>query len=122
VLEAMRHARFSVWRVERRHETAGLILRDVLRDEEAWLVDETMEKSPPVGVAIAGRLLRPEGFLMNARIAVPVSPDLLKMAFDRTPALKRAEGDAVAGDPRFATGIYRAAVATRAMGSVRLSR
>jgi len=26
VLEAMRHARFSLWRVERRHETAGLIL------------------------------------------------------------------------------------------------
>src|SRR4051812_46056630 len=31
VLAAMRHARFSVWRVERRHETAGLILRDVMR-------------------------------------------------------------------------------------------
>jgi hypothetical protein len=29
---------------ERRHETAGLILRDVLRGEETWLVDETMEK------------------------------------------------------------------------------
>jgi hypothetical protein len=27
VLEAMHHARFSLWRVERRHETAGLILR-----------------------------------------------------------------------------------------------
>ena len=48
VLEAMRHARFSVWRVERRHETAGLILRDVLRGEETWLVDETMEKNPPL--------------------------------------------------------------------------
>src|SRR4051794_26201487 len=35
VLAAMRHARFSVWRVERRHETAGLILRDVMRGEDA---------------------------------------------------------------------------------------
>ena len=77
VLEAMRHARFSVWRVERRHETAGLILRDVLRGEEMWLVDETMEKNPPLGVAMAGRLLRPEGFAMTARIVVPVGPDLL---------------------------------------------
>jgi hypothetical protein len=33
VLEAMRHAHFSLWHVERRHETAGLILRDVLRGD-----------------------------------------------------------------------------------------
>lgn len=122
VLDAMRYARFSVWRVERRHETAGLILRDVLRGEETWLVDETMEKNPPLGVEIAGRLLRPEGFAMTARIVVPISPVLLKKVFDRTPALRRAEGDVLAGDPRFAIGIYRAAVATGAMDSVRLKR
>jgi hypothetical protein len=122
VLEAMRHARFSVWRVERRHETAGLILRDVMRGEETWLVDETMEKTPPLGVEIAGRLLRPEGFAMTARIVVPVSPDLLKEVFDRTPALRRAEGGLLAEDPRFAIGIYRAAVATGAMDYVRLKR
>ena len=122
VLDAMRYARFSVWRVERRHETAGLILRDVLRGEETWLVDETMEKNPPLGVEIAGRLLRPEGFAMTARIVVPISPVLLKKVFDRTPALRRAEGDVLAGDPRFAIGIFRAAVATGAMDSVRLKR
>jgi hypothetical protein len=120
VLDAMRHARFSVWRVERRHETAGLILWDVMRGEETWLVDETMEKNPPLGVEIAGRLLRPEGFTMTARIVVPVSLDLLKEVFDRTPAVRRAEGDLLAEDPRFAIGIYRAAVATGAMDSVRL--
>jgi hypothetical protein len=49
VLEAMRRARFSVWRVERRHETAGLIQRDLLCGEETCLVDETMEKNPPLG-------------------------------------------------------------------------
>jgi hypothetical protein len=122
VLAAMRHARFSVWRVERRHETAGLILRDVMRGEEIWLVDETMEKNPPLGVEIAGRLLRPEGFAMTARIVVPVNRDLLKEVFDRTPAVRRAEGDLLAEDPRFAIGIYRAAVVTGAMDSVRLKR
>ena len=120
VLDAMRHARFSVWRVERRHETAGLILWDVMRGGETWLVDETMEKTPPLGVEIAGRLLRPEGFAMTARIVVPVSLDLLKEVFDRTPAVRRAEGDLLVEDPRFAIGIYRAAVATGAMDSVRL--
>ena len=122
VLAAMRHARFSVWRVERRHETAGLILRDVMRGEEVWFVDETLEKNPPLGVRIAGRLLMPEGFAMTARIVVPVNLDLLKEVFDRTPAVRGAEGDLLAEDPRFAIGIYRAAVATGAMDSVRLNR
>jgi hypothetical protein len=122
VLEAMRHARFSVWRVERRHETAGLILRDMMRGEETWLVDETMEKNPPLGVEIAGRLLRPEGFAMTARIVVPVNLDLLKEVFNRTSAVRRTKGDLLAEDPRFAIGIYRAAVATGAMDSVRLKR
>ncbi len=44
VLEAMRQACFSLWRVERRHETAGLILRDLLRGGEIRLVDEAMER------------------------------------------------------------------------------
>jgi hypothetical protein len=122
VLEAMRRARFSVWRVERRHETAGLTLRDLLRGEETWLVDETMEKNPPLGVEMAGRLMRPEGFAMTARIVVPVTPVLMRMVSDTTPVLRRAEGDVLARDPRFAIGIYRAAVATGAMDSVRLNR
>jgi hypothetical protein len=122
VLEAMCNARFSIWHVERPHETAGLILRDLLRNEETWLLDETMEKHPPLGVHLAGRLLRPEGFAMSARIFVPVTPDLLRQVLDRTPALERSKGDVLAGDPRFATGIYRAAVARGAMNSVRLNQ
>src|SRR6478752_6550493 len=77
VLEAMRHARFSLWRVERHHETAGLILQDLLRGGEIWLVDETMEKSVPRGVEMAARLLQPESFAMTARIIVPVTSDLM---------------------------------------------
>jgi hypothetical protein len=121
VLEAMRHARFSLWRVERRHETAGLILQDLLRGGEIWLVDETMEKSAPRGVEMAARLLQPESFAMTARIIVPILPDLMprpelmEEVFTRAPALKRLQGDGLARDPRFAIGIYRAAVATGAM-------
>ena len=122
VLEAMRHARFSLWRVERRHETAGLILRDLLRDEEIWLVDEAMEKNPPRGVEMAARLLQPESFAMTVRIIVPVTPDLMDEVFDRAAALRQAQGDALARDPRFAIGIYRAAVATGTMDSVRFKR
>jgi hypothetical protein len=41
-LEAMRRAQFSLWRVERRHEATGLVLRDLLRGEDIWLVDEAL--------------------------------------------------------------------------------
>jgi hypothetical protein len=121
-LEAMRRARFSLWRVERRHETMGLVLRDLLRGEAIWLVDEALERSARPGLEIAARLLKPEAFAMTARIIVPVTPDLMEEAFARAPALRRVQGDALARDPHFAIGIYRAAVATGAMDSVRLER
>jgi hypothetical protein len=122
VLEAMRRARFSLWRVERRHETMGLVLRDLLRGEDIWLADEALERSARPGLAMAARLLQPEAFAMTARIAVPVTPDLMEEVFARAPALRRVQGDALARDPHFAIGIYRAAVATGAMESVRFKR
>src|SRR4051794_37877441 len=122
VLEAMHHACFSLWRVERRHEVAGLVLRDLLRGGGIRLVDEAMEKNTPLGVDMAARLLRLEGFAMTARIVVPLIPDLTEQVFDRGPALRCSHGDGLARDPRFAIGIYRAAVATGAMDSVRLKR
>ena len=97
VLEAMRHARFSLWRVERRHETAGLILQDLLRGGEIWLVDETMEKSAPRGVEMAARLLQPESFAMTARIIGPVTSDLMEEVFTRAPALQRTQGQPCPG-------------------------
>src|SRR3954449_5049736 len=128
VLAAMRRARFSLWRVERRHPTTGLILRDLLRGEETWLVDEAMEKNAPPGVEMAARLLQPESFAMTARIIVPLLPDLMTLpevmeeVFTRAPALRRLRGDALAGDPRFAIGFYRAAVAAGAMDRVLFQR
>ena len=128
VLAAMRRARFSLWRVERRHPTTGLILRDLLRGEETCLVDEAMEKNAPPGVEMAARLLQPESFAMTARIIVPLLPDLMTLpevmeeVFTRAPALRRLRGAALAGNPRFAIGFYRAAVATGAMDRVLFQR
>ena len=45
VLEAMRRARFSIISFVRRHPVAGLIVKDVFRDDEVWLVDEGLETS-----------------------------------------------------------------------------
>ena len=49
MLQAMGQARFSVFRVERPHETAGLLVRDLMREEGLWLVDENLERTAPVG-------------------------------------------------------------------------
>ena len=87
-----------LWRIERRHPTTGLILRDLLRGEETWLVDEAMEKNAPPGVEMAARLLQPESFAMTARIIVPLLPDLMTLpelmeeVFTRAPALRHLQG------------------------------
>ena len=91
-------------------KTAGLILRDLLRGGEIWLIDEAMEKNAPLGVEMAARLLRLEGFAMTARIIVPVAPDLIEQVFDRAPALRARPGEASLHKTRASrSAIYRAA-------------
>jgi hypothetical protein len=45
MVDALRHARLSIWRVKRRHEVAGLVIRNLFRAVEEWLVDEKLEAS-----------------------------------------------------------------------------
>jgi len=118
MLDVMRNARFSIWRLERRHDTVGLIVTDVLREAEAWLVDEKLEMSAPEGMAFAGRLCAPEGFEMSCGVVVPVDRDLIEEVALDTPAWRRGDPDGVAQDPRFAVAIYRAAIDSGVMGSV----
>jgi len=128
VLEAMRRARFSLWRIERRHETAGLVLRDLLRDEEIWLLDEAMAPNARPGMEMAARLVQPDRFAMTARLIVRIIPELMTLpelmeeVLTRVPALKRLQGSALAEDPRFAIAIYRAAVAAGVTDFVRFKR
>jgi hypothetical protein len=111
MLEAMRQARFSVWRVERRHEMVGLIVQDLLRPNEAWLVDEALERSAPKGMTMAMRLCTPDTFTMTSGIIVPVDREALEEVFGEVLPRVRGSPDQVANDRRFATAIYRTAVA-----------
>ncbi len=115
----MCRADFSLWRIERRHETAGLIVFDVLRQSEAWLMDEGLEQSAEDGMAIAMRLFTPETFAMTAGVIVPVDRDIVETAFDLM-ASGPEDPDALARDPRFAMAVYRAALALGAMENVTL--
>jgi len=110
MLRAMRASRFAFVRVERRHDIAGLILTDLTRHEEIWLLDEGMESSFPDGYVFFTRLHAPEAFCMTAGVFVPVSDGLLSEALDGTSCFSRKTMREAVEDRRFAEAIYRAAL------------
>jgi hypothetical protein len=110
VLSALCRARFSVWRIRHRHELAGLVISDVLRETEVRLVDENLEASAPKDMAFAGRICVPENFAMTCGVIVPVDKDLLEEVLLDTLAWRHGSPEQVAQDARFAAAIYRAAV------------
>lgn len=118
MLEAMRHARFSVWRIKQRHEAAGLIITDVLREAEVWLVDEQLEASAPEDLSFAGRICEPDRFAMSCGVVVPIYRELIEeVALDML-AWRRGDPEHVAQDPHFAIAIYRAAIDSGIMSNV----
>jgi hypothetical protein len=119
VLEAIRQARFSLWRIESRDETAGLVVKDVLRDNETWLVDESLADSAEPGLTFAARLCWPAAFAMTCGAVVPVDAELMEEAlFDNMTLLHHTEPEQLANDPRFAAAIYRSALSAGIMDHV----
>jgi len=119
VLGAMLAARFVLIRVEKRHPEAGLIVRDLMREKEFWLVDEGMESTVPVGFRMATRVYSPEDFHMATGVFVPLPGVVLMGALARRPLLARMDLDEAAEDRRFAEAIYREAVQARVTERVR---
>jgi len=119
VLDAMLAARFALIRVERRHPEAGLIVSDLIREEEFWLVDEGMESTAPIGLRMATRVYSPDEFHMAAGVFVPLAGLLLMSALERRPLLLRMGLDEAVEDRRFAEAIYREAIRAGVMERVR---
>lgn len=71
VLDAMAHAQFSVYRVERKHEIAGMWLADMLNGGEIWLMDKGLEANAKPGMVFGTRLFKPDDFWMTTGLAVP---------------------------------------------------
>ena len=118
VLEAMLRARFSIVRVVRRHDAAGLILSDMFRRTELWLVDEGLESSVAEGSVLATRFYTPDGFSMTTGVLVPIDLGLMEDALAEVPLLLRKRPEEVPGDRRFAEAIYRVAIASGIMEQV----
>lgn len=119
VLDALCRTDFSLWCIERRHETAGLVLFDMLRDRESWFVDEGLEQSGPEGMTFAARMVAPEDFYMTTGVIVPLDElSVIDAASD--PYVQRHETlDGLSADWRFVRAVYRAAVDNRTMEAVR---
>jgi hypothetical protein len=115
VLEAMRHARFSLFAIQRRHETAGLMLRDLLRETDVWLVDLGLEKSAPEGAVMAGRLYTPDQFSVTTGVNLPLDQMMLDKALSEIPQLRGKPPAELADDRRLAEAVYRVAVASGIM-------
>jgi hypothetical protein len=113
MLEAMRGAHFAVCRILRRHEVVGLVIEDIARQREMWLVDEHLEKVGQEGVAFAARVCRPEPFAMTCGVIVPVSGEIMDEVLAGTVTHIRGAPTEVLDDPRFAVGIYRAVLERR---------
>jgi len=118
VLEAMRRARFSIISFVRRHPVAGLIVKDLFRGVEIWLIDVGLESSLPEEAALATRLFTPDRFDITAGVLVPLDLELIEDAIAATPQLLRKGYEEVINERRFAECIYRVALASGLMEQV----
>jgi hypothetical protein len=110
MLEAMRQATFSVWEIEHHHESTGLVVTDVLRENEVWLIDEALEKSAKAGTMFASRLCSIDGFAMTSGVVVPVIDEIVDDVLTDALAWGHPDLPMVAQDPKFAVALYRAAL------------
>jgi hypothetical protein len=110
MLDAMCNARFAIVLVQRRHPSAGLVVTDLFRKSELWLMDEGLETSLPNGTTFATRYYAPDRFVMTAGVGMPVDLALLTSAFESLPQLLRKSRAEAIEDRRFTEAVYRAAI------------
>jgi len=118
MLEAMRKAQFAIMAVEKRHPVAGLIVTDMFRKADLWLMDEGLERSLPEGEMFATRYFKPADFATTAGVCIPLDLDLLELAAMAVPQLGRLPLVKALEDRRFAEAIYRVAITGGVMEGV----
>ena len=119
VFEAMRNARFVFGTVERRHETAGLIIGDVLRQTDFWLIDQGLESTVENGGVLATRVFTPDEFSVTCGVMMPLDEMILEEVIQEIlPRAKKQTLEELADDRRFAETIYRTAMAHGVMDEI----
>ncbi len=112
MLEAMRASQFAILLIERRHDAAGLIATDILRNSKVWLLDVGLESSLDDGELIATRLITPGPFSMTAGVNVPFEIEMLEAVCALLPQrLGNRKLSRIAEDRRFAEAVYKVGLA-----------
>src|SRR5271157_5323162 len=104
MLTAAWNAKFALWQVEGRHDVVGLDIRDIVRGESLWLIDESLEASCPIGLVLANRLMRIDDFVRTGGVTVPVDETVIMEAWESMPRWSAASRAKMLKDPRFARG------------------
>lgn len=116
MLDAMRRTQFAVLLIEQRHDTAGLIATDILRNSKVWLLDVGLESSMDDGELIATRLLTPGPFSMTAGVNVPFDIEMLKSACMLLPQrISDSKLSQIAEHRRFAEAVFKVGLADGVM-------
>jgi hypothetical protein len=110
VLEAMCSAQFSIWRVERGHHIYGLIVTDLLREMEIWLVDEALTISARNGLCFAGRLCHLQHFTITNGVAIPILSASMERLVADAIARRQRDLEHASRTANLAAEIYRAAL------------
>jgi len=121
VLDALCAARFVIGAIEGRHDVAGLVVTDLLRGTELWLMDVNLEASLSEPFAFAGHLITLDGFWMTTGVLAPVERTDLEDALDHLPPARGGTPEALAEDPLFARLVCRAALSRGAMDQIMLA-
>lgn len=111
VLDAMCKARFAAIAVKERHPVAGLIVTDLFRGTELWVMDEGLEMSVHPGAAIATRYYAPDRFVMTAGVVMPFDFELLDDVVAAVPQVTRRPPAEAIDDRRLAEALYREGIA-----------
>jgi len=116
MLEAMRASQFAILLIEQRHDVAGLIATDILRNSSVWLLDVGLESSMDDGQLIATRLLAPGPFSMTAGVNIPFEIEMLEPVCALLPQ-RMANGKLtrIPDDRRFAEAVYKVGLADGVM-------
>lgn len=116
ILDAMRASRFAILLIERRHDAAGLIATDIIRNSKVWLLDVGLESSMDAGELIATRLLTPGDFSMTAGVNVPFEIEMLEPICMQLPqSMGNNKLSRIAEDRRFAEAVYKVGLANGVM-------
>ena len=111
VLDALRNSRFGLFQIERRHEVAGVVLTDMVREHEVWLMDEDIPYHGEHGQCFGARVCWPDEFAIVCQVVVPMDQEtfedtLLELGSKRW----RDDVPRMVEDATFATSLYRVAV------------